>query len=174
MRSLVLHAAMASACALSVARPRLSPTLSVRCHSSHMSLFLPERAPTADELKNAKRMEMVAARYDLDLEKDFSKIEALAASSLPEEENGNWLDLAACSLRNACTVALLLSAVGALPGQASAYDIASLPTSVLADAESDGVVAIIAVPLLVGGLLVAALAVGYPMLIKQIQGDDRR
>jgi hypothetical protein len=44
-------------------------------------------------------------------------------------------------------------------------------TSLVADAESNDVIAIIAVPLIVGGILVAAIAYGYPILIKKIQGD---
>ena len=45
-------------------------------------------------------------------------------------------------------------------------------TSLVADEESDGVIAIIAVPLIVGSILVAAIAYGYPILIKKIQGDQ--
>ena len=99
------------------------------------------------------------------------EIAARAASSLPEEENGTWGDVALCTLRNAGIVAMLLTAVGAFPGQASA----SLPptSTILADAETLDVIASIAVPLLVGGALTAFLAVNYKKLIDKLQSGGR-
>ena len=113
----------------------------------------------------------MAERYDLDPAVDGMRIASLASSSLPEEENGTWLDVAACTLRNACFVGLLLAAVGALPGQASA----SVANSavLVADAEQLDVIASIAVPLVIGGGLVAFAAVQYPKLIDKIQGGGR-
>ena len=158
------------ACALT--SPRTAPALAVRRSPiASMSIFF-ERPPSPDELRRKDRIALVAARYGLDPVVDSEEVVALAASSLPEEETGTWLDVGICAVQNLCVVAALLAAVGALPGQASASEFAS-STSLLADAESDGVIAIIAVPLLVGGALVAALAVGYPMIIRKIQQGDR-
>ena len=176
--SMLLLLVLSGACALQapLQAPRPAPALAVR-HSIRMSLFSPERLPSPEESRRSDRLEMVASRFGLDPVDDSAQIVALAASSLPDEENGTWLDLGVCALQNIAVVALLLAAVGALPGQASAAEIASeiVPstTSLLADAESNDVIAIIAVPLLVSGVLVAALAVGYPILIRKIQQGDR-
>jgi len=113
-----------------------------------------------------EHMERVATMYDLDPDADAMEIAARAASSLPEEEDGNWGDVALCTLRNAAAVSALLAVVGALPGQASAASFAS--STLVADAEMLDVVASIAVPLLVGGGLVAFAAANYEKLIDKL------
>jgi len=140
------------------------------------NLLAPDRPPTPDELRRAKRMQIIAERYpDADLQERTN----IAASSLPEEENGGWADVAACTLRNAAVVGALLAAVSALPGASTAADFATglpaeplLPTArLLADSEEADVIAIIAVPLLVGGLLVGLAASQYNNLIDKLNGD---
>ena len=129
-----------------------------------------EQPPSPEDLRRRERLKLVAERYDLDPEVDGMRLASLASSSLPEEENGTWLDVAACSLRNACFVGLLLAAVGALPGQASA---AMADNGSPSDAEQLDVIASIFVPLVLGGGLVAFLAGQYPKLIDKIQGGGR-
>lgn len=63
--------------------------------------------------------------YELDLDKDWPQVANIAASSLPEEENGTWKDVALCTLRNMAIVGAGLTAIGSLPGQADAM----LPTT---------------------------------------------
>ena len=63
--------------------------------------------------------------YELDLDKDWPQVANIAASSLPEEENGTWKDVALCTLRNMAIVGAGLTAIGSLPGQAGAM----LPTT---------------------------------------------
>lgn len=127
----------------------------------------------ASTATRAQRLARVAKLYNLDPKEDDAEIVARAASSLPEEENGTWADVAVCTARNVAVVGALLAAVGAFPGQASAVSLpaASLPAaSLIADAETLDVIASIAVPLLVGGALTAFLAVNYKKLIDNLQG----
>jgi hypothetical protein len=73
---------------------------------------------------------------------------------------------AAWPLENIAAVAMLLG-TGMLPGRASAAD--TLDTGLLlADAESLDIIAIIVVPLIVGGGLVAFLAANYEKFIDKI------
>ena len=152
---------------LSCSAPILAPGRSSRLQSS---LFSDEKP---DEARRV-RLLRVAELHDLDPVLDAVEIANRAASSLPEEENGTWADVAMCSLRNACGVAAILAAVGALPGQASAATPNELsiifPSSavLLADAETIDVIASIAVPLLVGGALVAFLAANYENFIDKL------
>ena len=128
-----------------------------------------------DEEPRRERLALVAERHGLDPERDWRQVAAIAASSLPEEENGTWADVGMCTLRNACAIGLILAVVGALPGQASASEVqlaptfAAIPSIILASEESD-VFAIIAVPLLAGGVLVAIAASQYENLIDKLNG----
>ena len=129
-----------------------------------------------------ERMERVAAFYNLDPDADRLEVAARAASSLPDEENGTWSDVALCLLRNACVVAVILAAVGSpLPGSASADDTPLLPTApavststtdLLAfDGEELDILASIAVPLGIGIIVVSLLASQYERLIDKLNGD---
>ena len=126
------------------------------------------RASLFDENRLNERQERfarVAKLYTLDPETDGVEIANLAASSLPEEENGTWADVAICSLRNVCAVAAVLAVVGAIPSQASA---ATPPAVLVADAETLDIVASLAVPLLIGGGLVAFAAANYENFIDKL------
>ena len=157
--------------------PGRSASSRIRC-----SLFA---EPTPEELAQKQRTEqrltLVAERFDLDPIADRAEIAARAASSLPEEETGTWADLAFCSLRNVCFVAVLLWAVGAFPGPSSAAD--ALPIRPFLDplpapageegldAETLDVLASIVVPFGVGGILVVLAASQYERLIDALSGD---
>ena len=132
--------------------------------SAHCSLFLePEETQT-------ERMQRVAELYDLDPEVDKMEIAARAASSLPDEEDGTWTDVALCTLRNGALAAALLTALGALPGPASASPsmAETHPFLLLADAETLDVIASIAVPLIIGGALTAFAAANFEKLIDKV------
>ena len=138
---------------------RLHPLARVRVSNIHCSLF-------AEQDTRKQRLDRVAEIYGLDPEKDEIEIANRAASSLPDEENGDWGDVAMCTLGNAAVVGALLAAVGALPGQASA---AIMPTILVSDEiEMLDVVAIFAVPWIVGGVLVYFLATNYEKFIDKI------
>ena len=66
--------------------------------------------------------------------------------------------------QNHCAVAAVLAVVGAIPGQASA----ATPAVLVADAETFDIIASLAVPLLIGGGLVAFAAANYEKLIDKL------
>ena len=137
------------------------------------------------------RLARVSQLDRLDPETDRAEITNRAASSLRVAMTGGcpgtWGDVALCTLRNLLIVGAILAAVGALPGQASATTSTALAaadsSALLSIPEStsllvvDGdffenldVIAIIAVPLLVGGALVAFAAANYEKFIDKING----
>lgn len=162
-RTAVVAILLASVASAMHARPALhrSPSSTPRaCTQIHASLFNDD-----DRLKERQaRYAKVAELYGLDPTKDSIEIANRAASSLPEEENGTWMDVAMCSLRNFCAVAAVLAVVGAIPGQASA----ATPAVLVADAETFDIIASLAVPLLIGGGLVAFAAANYEKLIDKL------
>ena len=155
--------------ALGRARPALM--------SSRSPIHLLRSSLIVDEPDEKSRLELIAERYNLNLETDGRQIANIAASSLPEEESGDWGDVAMCTLRNIAAVAVLLGAVGALPGQSSAAEVPATAVAsagpvasaglLLADAELLDTVAIIVVPLVVGGGAIAWLAANYENLINK-------
>ena len=170
-RIVLLLASTASVVSVHVAhtRSRGAPKLLVPARSSRIgcSLF------ANSDPSRTQRLQRVAALYNLDPEKDGSELVARAASSLPEEENGDWRDVAVCTLRNAVILSAFLTALGALPNGASAVvepvDTTTLSASlVVADLETLDVIASIVVPLLVGGALVAFAAANYEKLIDKL------
>ena len=155
--------------------PVINPVISTHAQRSSRiigSMFVDD----PETLRREQRTTMIAKRFALDEDEDWQEIANRAASSLPEEEDGTWWDVAACSLRNTALVAVLLTAVGSLPGEASAAvpgeASAALPLVLLAGEEEQGVIAIIAVPLIVGGALVALAASQYNNLIDKLNGDQ--
>ena len=90
------------------------------------SLFAePTAEDAASERRYAERdsrLKLVAERYGLDPVADGLQIAARAASSLPEEENGTWGDVAFGIARNGFVLALLLTGLSALPSPSSAAD----------------------------------------------------
>ena len=140
-----------------------APLPRVRTPPLRASLFA-DAAPG----RKAERLSRIASIYGLDPVEDRIEIETRAASSLPEEEDGTWTDLAFCTLRNAAVVGVLLAAIGGIPGQASAAVLATGPTILAADAETFDVIASIAVPLLVGGGFVVFAAMNYEKLIDKL------
>lgn len=93
-------------------RPTPIETLPIRC-----SFFDDEPSPAE---AREERLRMIASQYQLDLDKDWPQIANIAASSLPEEENGTWADVAFCTLRNMAILGAGLTALGSIPGEASA------------------------------------------------------
>jgi len=151
------------------------------------SLFAePTAEDAASERRYAERdsrLKLVAERYGLDPVADGLQIAARAASSLPEEENGTWGDVAFGIARNGFVLALLLTGLSALPSPSSAADCKELGPQAAAlciqaaqeegvTAEGLDVLAIFAVPFGIGALLVALAASQYENLIDKLSGDD--
>ena len=145
------------------------------------SLFFGDNDPAKAQL--LRMSHKVYGQYP---DRDAVKIANRAASSLSEEENGTWSDVATCTLRNVAVVGALLAAVGALPGQASAAvsllagdtalpSLSSSTTQLVAvDAETLDVIASFTIPWIVGGALVAFAAANYEKLIDTLNDDRRR
>ena len=157
------------------------------CNAIRMGSLFAE--PTAEEVAlerryaaRESRLELVAERFGLDPDTDGFQIAARAASSLPEEENGTWGDVAFGIARNACVLGLLLTGLGALPSPSSAADCGELGAQAAAlcnqavqeeglTAEGLDVLAIFVVPFGLGALLVALAASQYENLIDKLSGD---
>ena len=157
------------------------------CNTIRMGSLFAE--PTAEEVAlerqyaaRESRLELVAERFGLDPDTDGFQIAARAASSLPEEENGTWGDVAFGIARNACILAVLLTGLGALPSPSSAADCGELGAQAAAlcnqavqeeglTAEGLDVLAIFVVPFGLGALLVALAASQYENLIDKLSGD---
>jgi len=157
--------ALLVAATTSLINPALRPALASARSQSHA---LRASLISDDYPREKSRLAHIAESYNLNPETDGAQIANIAASSLPEEENGDWGDVAICTLQNIAVVAVLLGAVGALPGQASAAEVPIAVTSagmLLADAEALDTIAIIVVPLVVFGGAIAWLAANYENLI---------
>ena len=159
--------ALASASGALIPQPSFSvqSTIQMRAKPAAMQM----RPEPLEHVAREERLLRTAAHYGLDPEIDALEIATLAASSLPEEENGTWRDVAVCSLRNFCVLALLLGAIGAIPGQASATDAAlAAASSTVALSEEADVIASILVPLGVGIIAVGFLAANFEKLIDKL------
>merc|ERR1740124_896061 len=177
----VLAGSASASCGMLAARAPARRLPAGACSTIRMgSLFAePTAEEAASELRFAERdlrLKLVAERYGLDPDTDGLQIAARAASSLPEEENGTWGDVAFGIARNACILALLLTGLSALPSPSSAADCGELGPQAAAlcnqaaqeeglTAEGLDVLAIFAVPFGIGALLVALAASQYENLI---------
>jgi hypothetical protein len=130
----VLAASASTSCGM-LATPSLrAPTRRLpagACNTVRMGSLFAE--PTAEDAASERRfaerdsrLKLVAERYNLDPNTDGLQIAARAASSLPEEENGTWADVAFGIARNACLLGLILTGLGALPSPSSAADCGEL------------------------------------------------
>ena len=96
-----------------------------------------------------------------------AKLSLIPGDRLRHPAASQGLNPGAKQLQTLASTAALVATLGALPGPASAT---GLPASglYLADAETLDVIAIIVVPLIVGGGLVAFLAANYEKFIDKI------
>ena len=127
----VLAVSASASCGMLAARAPARRLPAGACSTIRMGSLFAE--PTAEEAASERRfaerdsrLKLVAERYGLDPDTDGLQIAARAASSLPEEENGTWGDVAFGVARNACVLALLLTGLSALPSPSSAADCGEL------------------------------------------------
>ena len=175
--TIVLAVVASTSGALMPRRPPVGVWAAPQRTTIQMRIF-DEGSKITEQAAREERMQRTAAHYGLDPEADAVEIAALAASSLSEEENGTWRDVAICAVQNLGMVAVLLAAVGALPGQASAASAAAvtpstevLSTLLALSAEEADVIASIVVPLGVGVIAVGFLAANFERLIDKLNGD---
>ena len=176
--TIVLAVVASTSGALMPRRPPVGVWAAPQRTTIQMRIFDEGSKITEQAAAREERMQRTAAHYGLDPEADAVEIAALAASSLSEEENGTWRDVAICAVQNLGMVAVLLAAVGALPGQASAASAAAvtpstevLSTLLALSAEEADVIASIVVPLGVGVIAVGFLAANFERLIDKLNGD---
>ena len=116
----VLAVSASASCGMLAARAPARRLPAGACRTIRMGSLFAE--PTAEEAASERRfaerdsrLKLVAERYGLDPDTDGLQIATRAASSLPEEENGTWGDVAFGIARNACILGLLLTGLSALP-----------------------------------------------------------